>query len=205
MEGQEYLNQLAASARPMKKSKSSQILSSKLFIFGMIALVLLIVIIIIGAILSGNKGGEKNLSYILKLHVDNTASVVNTYQSNIKSSDLRSSGASLHSILSNTSRELTEYLTEKYNFKDKDIDKTISSQATEAKETLDTELFEAKINGILDRIFAHKMTYEISVIMTEEAKLMKATRNETLDELLTTSYNSLETLYEKFSNYSEAN
>ena len=171
----------------------------------MIALVLLIVIIIIGAILSGNKGGEKNLSYILKLHVDNTASVVNTYQSNIKSSDLRSSGASLHSILSNTSRELTEYLTEKYNFKDKDIDKTISSQATEAKETLDTELFEAKINGILDRIFAHKMTYEISVIMTEEAKLMKATRNETLDELLTTSYNSLETLYEKFSNYSEAN
>ena len=203
MEGQEYLNQLAAATRPEKKSKISQILSSKLFIFGMVSLALLIIIIIIGAILGGNKGGEKNLGSALKLHIDNTTSIINSYQSTLKSSDLRSSSASLYSILKMTSQELTDYLTTAHKYKEKDVSKTIINQATEAKTALESELFEAKINGILDRVYAHKMTYEISVLMSEEAKLMKTTSNGTLDTLLTTSYNSLEVLYEKFSDFSE--
>ncbi len=203
MEGQEYLNQLAATARPMKKSKASGLFSSKLFFFGIGALVLLIITIIIGVILGGSKGGEKNLSFALKLHMDNTASIVHTYQSSVKSSDLRSNSASLYSVLSDTSRRLTDYLTEKYKFKEKDIDKKISKDATDAMEALEAELFEAKINGILDRIYTHKMAYEISVIMSEEAKLISVSSNETLDELLTTSYNSLQTLYGKFNEFSE--
>ena len=66
-------------------------------------------------------------------------------------------------------------------------------------------MFEAKINGILDRIYAHKMAYEISLITTREAQIMKSINNDTLNEILTTSYNSLETLYDKFNNFSEAN
>ena len=62
MQGQEYLNQISASNRPVKKSKMNSILSSKLFMGGMIAVVALIVIINIGSILIGNKGGEKNNS-----------------------------------------------------------------------------------------------------------------------------------------------
>ncbi|MBQ3465171.1 hypothetical protein IJH15_03085 [Candidatus Saccharibacteria bacterium] len=203
MEGQEYLNQLAASTRPMKKSKVSSILSSKLFIFGIIALAILIVTIIIGSILSGNKSDEKTLGIALKLHVDNTSSIVQTYQTNIKSSDLRSSSASLNSILSNTSRELTEYLTEVHSFDEKKVEEKVLAQAEEARDALDAELFEAKINGILDRIFAHKMTYEISVLMSEEARLINSTKNDGLTELLKTSYDSLETLYEKFNEFSE--
>ncbi|MBR3253254.1 hypothetical protein IKF85_00845 [Candidatus Saccharibacteria bacterium] len=203
MEGQEYLNQLAASTRPMKKSKVSSILSSKLFIFGIIALAILIVTIIIGSILSGNKSDEKTLGIALKLHIDNTSSIVQTYQTNIKSSDLRSSSASLNSILSNTSRELTEYLTEVHSFDEKKVEKKVLAQAEEARDALDAELFEAKINGILDRIFAHKMTYEISVLMSEEARLINSTKNDGLTELLKTSYDSLETLYEKFNEFSE--
>jgi hypothetical protein len=203
MEGQEYLNQLAASTRPMKKSKVSSILSSKLFIFGIIALAILIVTIIIGSILSGNKSDEKTLGIALKLHVDNTSSIVQTYQTNIKSSDLRSSSASLNSILSNTSRELTEYLTEVHSFDEKKVEEKVLAQAEETRDALDAELFEAKINGILDRIFAHKMTYEISVLMSEEARLINSTKNDGLTELLKTSYDSLETLYEKFNEFSE--
>ena len=203
MEGQEYLNQLAASTRPMKKSKVSSILSSKLFIFGIIALAILIVTIIIGSILSGNKSDEKTLGIALKLHVDNTSSIVQTYQTNIKSSDLRSSSASLNSILSNTSRELTEYLTEVHSIDEKKVEEKVLAQAEEARDALDAELFEAKINGILDRIFAHKMTYEISVLMSEEARLINSTKNDGLTELLKTSYDSLETLYEKFNEFSE--
>jgi len=122
MDGQEYLNQISAQTRPVKKSGMGKIFSSKLFVVGMIGILLFIVIMIIGAVLSGGKGGGKTAMYELKLHVDNTSEVIQKYQPNVKSSDLRSSSASLYSILSNTSRDLTNYLTEKYKFKEKDID-----------------------------------------------------------------------------------
>lgn len=203
MEGQEYLNQISAAARPAKESKTKKILSSKLFIFGIVALVLFILMAIVGAILGGNRDNEKILNYRLKLHLDNTAEVIQEYQTNIKSSDLRSSSSSLNSILTGTSQQLTNYLTEKYAFKESSIDEKIVEQANLGKDGLESELFEAKINGILDRIYAHKMAYEISVLMSEESKLMDMTKNETLDNLLKTSYDSLNVLYEKFNDFSE--
>lgn len=169
----------------------------------MIGLIILIVIIIIGSILSGSKDREKNLSLALKLHLDNTASVISKYQSQIKSSDLRSSSASFYSVLSNTSNELTDYLTKKYNYKEKDIDKGLVDEATLSKDGLEADLFEAKINGILDRIYAHKMVYEISLFMNEESKLMNMTKDSDYKEILTKSYNSLNNLSGSFSNFSE--
>ena len=178
-------------------------MGSKFFMIGMVGLIALVVIIIIGAILGGNKGGEKNLSYKLKLHLDNTASVISEYQPRVKSSDLRSHSASLYSVLSSTNRELTDYLTEKYNFKEKDINKDFVEEATLAMDGLEAELFEARINGNLDRIYAHKMTYEISLFMNEEAKLINSTSNASYKEILTRSYNSLSNLYDSFNSFSE--
>lgn len=202
MEGQEYLNQISASNRPTKKSMP-KFLSSKLFIFGAAALILAIAIMIVGSILSSGKTSEKDSTYALKLHLDNTAAVIKSYQSSVKSSTLRSNSASLYSILTNTSRDLDNYLTEKYSFKEKDADKKISEQATLEKDGLESELFNAKINGILDRIYAHKITYEISTLMNEESNLFKKSGNESLKNILNTSYQSLENLYKSFSEYSE--
>lgn len=202
MQGQEYLDQISAQVRPVKSTKSG-IMGSKFFMIGMVGLIALVVIIIIGAILGGNKGGEKNLSYKLKLHLDNTASVISEYQPRVKSSDLRSHSASLYSVLSSTNRELTDYLTEKYNFKEKDINKDFVEEATLAMDGLEAELFEARINGNLDRIYAHKMTYEISLFMNEEAKLINSTSNASYKEILTRSYNSLSNLYDSFNSFSE--
>lgn len=204
MDGQEYLDQISASVKPIK-AKRNGIFSSKFFMVGMIGLICLIIIIILGAILSGNKGGEKNLSYALALHIDNTAEVVKNYQNEIKSSNLRSSSASLYGVLADTSSKLTNYLTEKYGTKIKDADQKIIEQATLEKDGLESELFEAKINGILDRIFTHKIAYEISVLMAEETEILEKTGNDDLKEILTTSYNSLSTLYSKFNDYSETN
>ena len=202
MEGQEYLNQISASNRPTKKSMP-KFLSSKLFIFGAAALILAIAIMIVGSILSSGKTSEKDSTYALKLHLDNTAAVIKSYQSSVKSSTLRSNSASLYSILTNTSRDLDNYLAEKYSFKEKDADKKISEQATLEKDGLESELFNAKINGILDRIYAHKITYEISTLMNEESNLFKKSGNESLKNILNTSYQSLENLYKSFSEYSE--
>ncbi|MBR2841562.1 hypothetical protein IKE80_02165 [Candidatus Saccharibacteria bacterium] len=207
MDGQQYLNQISKANKPVKraggKKSISNILSSKFFIIGAVAIGLLVIIIIIGAILGGNKDNTKTLSYDLKLHLDNTSEVIQEYQQNVKSSILRSNSASLSGVLANTSRDLTDYLVNKYKFKDKDISKKIVEEATLAKDELTNELFEAKINGILDRIYAHKMAYEISLLTAEEAKLIKASQDDALTELLTTSHESLSNLYDKFNDFSE--
>ena len=203
MDGQEYLNQISATNRPEKSSKFSKILTSKYFLIGAIAVVALILIMVVGAALSSGKSNEKEDGYALLLHLNNTGELVNTYQSDVKSSELRASSASLGGVLSETSKQLDEYLTAKYNVKEKDIKKDIVDEANLQKDGLNSELFEAKINGILDRVFAHKMAYEIALISTEESKLIKTTKNDNLRDLLTTSYDSLDNLYNKFNDFSE--
>lgn len=205
MDGQDYLNQISMQNRPVKKSGVSGLLSSKIFLFSMIGVVVLIIVIIIGAVLSGGKGGDKNLSFALKLHLDNTADVIQDYQSNVKSSDLRSSSASLYSILTNTSRELTDYITAKYDYRESDVSESTKNDADLARDGLESDLFQAKISGTLDRMYALKMAYEISLIKSEEAKIINSTSSSDLAGLLTTSYNSLENLYNKFNDFSEAN
>lgn len=204
MDRQEYLNQISAVNRPANKPKSG-IFASKFFWVGAIGLAVLVLIIIIGAVLGGGKTSNKDKLFALILHIDNTSSVIDEYQSNVKSSDLRSYSASLNSVLSNTSNGLTSYAEEKYNFKAKEVDKKITEEETTAKDGLMDELFEAKINGILDRIYTHKMAYEISLITSREAQLLKSSSNDALTEILTTSYNSLNNLYNKFNDFSEAN
>lgn len=203
MDGQEYLNQISATNRPAQKSKNG-ILSSKFFLVGAIGVVALIIIVVIGLALGGGgKGGEKNLSHALYLHLNNTAEEIQEFQSSVKSSELRSSGASLNGILVDTSSKLESYLKEKSDFKDKDISKNIVSDADLAKDELYNTLFEAKINGNLDRIFAHTMAYEITMFMTEENKLINTTKSEDLQNILKTSYDSLDNLYAKFNEFSE--
>lgn len=202
MENQEYLNQIAGQNRPLEKPRNG-ILSSKFFIVGLIGVILFIVIMIIGSIVGGNKGGLKNKNYALSLHLENTSTVIKNYQPSLKSSALRSSAASLDGLLSDTNKKLNDYIAEKYNVKTKDMDKKIAEEATANKDGLEAELFEAKINGILDRTFAYKMAYEISMVMAEEEQIYNSANDDTLKEILSTSYTSLENLYDKFNDFSE--
>lgn len=166
-------------------------------------MVLFVAMVVFGNVMSGSKGSEKDLAYTLKLHLDGTTSVISEYQELVKSSILRSSSASLSSILSNINRDLTAYITEKYNFEAEKVPENMAQQAVLERDGLTQDLFEAKINGNLDRIYAHKMTYEISLIANEEANLINATNNDKLKEVLKTSYDSLSNLYSDFNDFSE--
>ena len=206
MENQEYLDQLAAKVRPEKAPKSGLNIFGSIYvkiILGTVAA--LIILALLGSLLSGMKGKEGSKVLSLNARITNTANVIKTYQANLKSSDLRSSSVSLASMLANTTRDLSEIVAAKYAAKDKETEAKITKEETEAMEELQNELFSAKINGILDRVFAAKMAYEISVITTREAEIINTTKNEDLKEVLTTSYNSLANLYDKFDDFSEAN
>lgn len=205
MDGQDYLNQISAKNRPVKSSgRLSGILKSKFFWVGTIGIGLTLLVVIIGSALTGGKSSEQDLSIALKLHLDNTSAVIKEYQKFVKSSSLRSSSASLDGALTFTSTKLNEYLVSKYQYNGKSIKKNIETEANTAKDALASNLFEAKINGVLDRTFASKMAYEISMIAAEEVKIINTTKNEALKELLGSSRDSLENLYPSFNDFSES-
>ena len=203
MDNQAYLNQISASNRPAKKSKLAGILSSKFFLVGVIFLVVLILIMVVGSALTGGKTSSKDTIFSLILHTNNTSEVIEEYQPKVKSSDLRSYSASLNSVLSDINNKLTDFAVAKYNFKEKEVKKDITEKESAAKDALESDLFEAKINGILDRVYAHKMAYEISSIMTSEAQIIKSIKDEDMTDSLNKSYSSLQTLYDKFNDFSE--
>ncbi|MBR3052456.1 hypothetical protein IKG60_02450 [Candidatus Saccharibacteria bacterium] len=210
MNSQDYLNQISAASQPVSGSHSSgnsklnNILHSKFFLIGFIGLAIFILILVIGQVLGGTKVNLRTELVQLKFHIGNTSSLISTYQPNLKSSELRSYSASLQSILSVTDSNLTSYLTEEYNYKESEEDEGLSLELATERDALENELFEAKINGVLDRTYARKMTYEISIFMSEESKIYNSARDESLRAIIDQSYSSLENLYDNFNNFSEA-
>ena len=204
MDSQDYLDQISRSARPPKQKQGGlgDILKSKWFKWGMIAFGLLLVIMLFGAMLSGGESMEDRCIE-LKLHLDTTADTISEYQDDIKSSLLRSLASSLKGVFTNTSSQINTYLEQQYGFDDKHITKEQEEAAELARDELMNNLFEAKINGILDRVFAHKMALVIYGTMGTEAGLSKDSSDEALKSLISTSYDSLNNLYTQFNDFSE--
>ena len=202
MDRQEYLSNISKDTRPQAKPKTSFV-SSPFFKVILIGIGAFIIIGILSGIFGSLKSNEQTRSISLKLHIDNVITSINTYQPSVKSSTLRSYSASLSTVLSDTSQKLTTYLTEKYEFKDKDVDEKIQAEEDKLATALDAELFEGKINALLDRTYARKMAYEISVITNRESEIFKSTKYPELKSILSNSYESLSNLYDNFNNFSE--
>ena len=210
MENQEYLNQISAKSKPVKPANGaskfdiSSILHSKYFLIGAIGIVALILIMIVGALLGG--GEKKNpATDVLKFkyHLSSTTEIIDTYQPRIKSSILRSYNASLKNVISSITSDVDNYLTNVIHYEPSKDDETIIAEANVAKDELSKELLEAKINGILDRVYAHKMAYEITLLINEESSLEKTTKDDALKAILAPSKTSLENLYNNFNDFSE--
>jgi len=141
----------------------------------------------------------------LKLRLDGTSEAITEYQGNIKSSLLRSLSSSLKGVFTNTSSQLSNYLTTTYGYEAGREKDAVKETAEMARDELMNELFEAKINGLLDRVFAHKMALEIYSVMSDEAGIANSSSDEALKSLLSTSYDSLNNLYIQFNDFSETN
>ncbi len=204
MNGKEYLEQISSSVRPEKKPTKG-FLSSTLFKVIIGGIVGFIIIAIVGMALGDKTVSVQDEALELNLYIDSTTGAISKYQPSLKSSALRSYSASLNSVLSNTTREVETFLENTYGRDKSRPDKTMEEDEKLHADGLDTDLFEAKINGILDRIFAHKMAYEITMIMSRESDIYDRVSDGNLRTALDSSYNSLTNLYEQFNNFSEAN
>ena len=204
MDSQDYLDQISRAARPPKQKKGgiSDILSSKWTKLGAAALVLLIYIVILGSILGGKETLEEKCTN-LKLRLDGTVEAISEYQGNIKSSTLRSLSASLKGVFTNTSSGLNTYMAQQYGYEAGREKDAVKEAAALTRDELMNELFEAKINGLLDRVFAHKMALEIYSVMSDEAGIANSSSDEALKSVLSSSYDSLNNLYPQFNDFSE--
>lgn len=205
MNNQEYLNQISASNRPVAPPKQG-LLSSPILKVATIGVVGFIVLAIFGAVLGSLDFGSSPASELdnlveLSLYTSDTLGAINSFQPSIKSSTLRSYSSSLGSILSNTTRSLENYLDATYE--DYEVTEDEEEEAKLHQDELTADLTQAKINGILDRIYAHKMAQEITIIMAKEYTIYQTASDESLSSILSSSYNSLDNLSTAFSEYSE--
>lgn len=199
MDKQSYLDSISKNQKTSRKSSSlGNLLSSKAFKFGSIFVGLFIIIAIVGSILSGLNSNPKALLE-LNVKIDNLSATINTYRPSLKSSFLRGSATSLQTIFTETNKNISTALTAS-----KDERKKAVEQAAAKKKELDDELFSAKINGFLDRIFARKMAYEISILISDEQKIYSSTKNQNLKNALAQSIESLNNLYDSFDSFSES-
>ena len=208
MDSQDYLDQISRSAKPIgsKKGGIGGIISSKWFKWGAIALGALVVLAILGSVLSVKKETAEDKCIVFKFHLEKVSEAITEYQPKIKSSHLRSLSATLNGVFTDTASKLTVYLNNNYAFEDKKLDDSIEEEAELYRDNLMNDLFEAKINGRLDRVFAHKMALEIYSAISDEASISEiATDDEELKSLLENSTTSLNNLYTQFNDFSETN
>lgn len=196
MDNQTYLDQIAASTRPQKSSTMQSIFKNNIvkIVAGVIGAFILI--ILVGSILGGIRDGKRQEVIDFKARLDGITESINTYQGSVKSSSLRSQSASLYAIVHTTSTATNDYMTAQ-GIKGKQ-----SEDEDKAKEERNNDLQEAKINGLLDRAYARKFAYEISVLMATESKLIKEAKTNEFKTALESSYNSLSVLKDSFTSFS---
>ena len=205
MDSQDYLDQISQSNRPTGPSGIMKIISSKYFKWGMAALALLIIIMIVGSML-GRGVTMREKCRDLKLRLEETEKVMEEYQQYIKSSSLRSLSASLRGVYANTATQLNNFMISAYGSGSESESKKDAAAAETAAfnaEVLADELFGAKINGLLDRTFAHKMALEIYSVASDEKGIVNSTNEAELKNILSSSYDSLNNLYTQFNEFSE--
>lgn len=200
MDSEAYLNQISRTNRKIKQSGG--ILSSKFFKIGAVLIGLAILIMVISNIMDPGDT-TKNKIMALKLHSTNLTATINKYRPLIKSPNLRSSSVSVNSILDNLNRDLDAYISKVYK-NAKTPEKAVTKKEQDLSDKLNDDLYNAKINGFLERTYASKIAYEITIITTRQKEILKITKNADLKNSLESTLNSLNNLYNNFNNYSEA-
>jgi len=200
MNSMDYLNKISSETKT--KPTSSSLFSSKPLRIGLIAAAALAIFIIIFGLIKNNSTSENDLLETLNLRATNLTTSVDAYTKHVKSSNLRSAGSSLSSVLESITLNLTPELEAKGLKPEKPSSKILESETT-LSNSLNYSLESGKLNGILDRTYAREFALQISLLLSLESELYSETSNENLKTFINTSYESLKTLYPNFDEFSE--
>lgn len=208
MDNFEYLNQISQSNRPVKRSLKPSGPKTSLIIKLSVAGVLLFFLLMAFGSLLGNLGGkETELTKQVYTRTTNLNTVLNTYNRDLKSSQLRAIGASLSAILTNASNQLSAYIVSNSKGDKKALvldEKTAASEASILEE-LNTSLTNAKLNGVLDRYYDNQIGLQVSLLLSQTSALLARTKDPNLIAIISTLHSSLETIHQSIEAYANTN
>lgn len=199
-----YLNQISQSTRPAKSPKGTGSISNLSIIkIATGGIVLFFLIMAFGLLLGSLNKKPTNLTKQLYTRTVNLNTTIGTYGSSLKTSQLRAINASLSSVLTNTSKQLSDYLTADNDKDDALIpdDKTLEEE-TANNLALDTSLNNAKLNGLLDRTYDNQIGLQVSLLISMTSELIARNKDSELDNILTTFYSSLNAIHQSIESYS---
>ncbi len=200
-----YLQQISAENRSAPAGNAlSDLFSGKTFkILSVLVVVTLVVILalsVISAAMPKPTTVDSDLSRIY-LRSESLLETIKTYNSSVKSSELRAAGASLSAVLTDLSSNSAATLESAYGLKTSDL-KLSSADSALLSKTSDA-LASAKLNGLLDRSYASELSYQISHLLLLEDSALSKTSDSAVSDYLASSKSSLENLNLVFSNFSE--
>ena len=200
MKDLEYLNQISAKPAPVKTTLFDKKTKLILIIAGAILFFAVILMAVAGSSSSSEPTAVSELSR-LYYRSDALEKTLNTYTPSVKSSSLRSSAASISTILAELkSTSKTHFTSTGAKLEDYPLTTADSSLIT----ATDSALEKARLNGILDRTFASEIYYQIRFLIIIEDSTLAKSRDTTLNTFLTSSKSSLERLRDTFSSFSES-
>lgn len=210
MNNKDYLEQIASETRPLVAKAPGffgdklNLSMKQLKIIGIAVAAVIIVLFVAMIAGSGNKNSERDYVDTALLRTRDLSEVIDSYRTYIRSSELRSMAMSLKSVLTETNYNLTTSLTNDFGVKEPEKPNKESTTTEEAAliGELNDSLEAARLNALLDRVFAREYTYQISLLISLETDIINRTQKESLKSNLTSSRTNLETLHEQFDNFS---
>lgn len=203
MNNLEYLNQISQENRPVKTKGTTTFTSLilKLIIGGIVALAL---IIALGIIISNTKTKSSDLTKQLFFRTTSLNETIKDFNPSLKSSKLRAIGTSLANTLTSASGQLSTYLGNQ-NTEDTSPSPSALKTETENINALNLTLNNAKLNGILDRIYANQIQFQVSILLSLITQTIDHSKNSDLLSILQQYHSSIENVNQSLQEYSNPN
>lgn len=199
-----YLNEISASNRPVKNPAAAPKSLKTATIVKIVAAgaVLFFLLMAVGALVGNLKGKTDSLLKQLYLRTTNMSTIMEDYNRDLKSSDLRSLAASLAGTLTNATNQLAGVMGAE-DPEDAAPDAATTEEETAVLNELNTSLTNARLNGILDRAYANLVGLQVSLIMSMISELEARTDDAELLKVLGTYRGNLEVLHQGFEAYDD--
>ena len=201
MDNKAYLDQIAVKG----KVKSGPIFTPMLIKLVAAGVVALITMIIVGSIISSSNTEVTKTYERVYTRINSLASEqspLKMYVEKLRNSDVRANALSFLSIIKSTNISLTG-LGDNIGIKTGAISKAVTEEDATNTAELTASLDEAVLNGNIDQVYASKLYYQITILLSLEAEARAKTPNQQFASLLDTSTNDLTVLQEQFKKLTE--
>lgn len=192
----DYLNQIA----PQAPKKPLFTLNLRTIIFGVIALLVLVIIIANVGSAIGNASKSPWQQFSARLAA--TTQIVDSSSGKIKNSQLRSLNSDLKLYLTNTQRDLATPLGE-LGINPEKLPASITKQ--ESSEAMLARLEDGRLNAKYDSTYAREMSYQLATTLALLQQLYKSNVGPKTKQFLEDAYSNLAPTYATISEFSASN